>query len=117
MNESELKGGILYELEAALAQYGKSLGNFGLPMPPDQLLAILTNRAVMEEKCYNRADLARESDRLIPRLNADQRLIFDIIMSAAETSTQQLMFVYCHGGTGKTFLWKRSSQHYGQSER
>lgn len=106
VNESELKGGILYELEVALGQYGKSLQEFGMPMPPDGLLNILTNRAIMEEKCYNRVELAREREMLIPKLNTEQREIFNIIMSSVANNTQEIVFVYGHGGTGKTFLWK-----------
>nr|GEV39210.1 DNA helicase [Tanacetum cinerariifolium] len=35
-----------------------------------------------------------------------QRNIFNIITHAVTTKTQELIFVYGHGGTGKTFLWK-----------
>ncbi|GJV59841.1 DNA helicase [Tanacetum coccineum] len=40
------------------------------------------------------------------RLNVDQKAIYDLIMNADENSRQELIFVYGHGGTGKTFLWK-----------
>lgn len=106
MNDPELRGGFLYELEAALGFYGKSLLDFGLPMPPQGLLDMLQNRLVMEEKCYDRTLLAVERDVLVPQLNAEQREIFDIIVNATVNKRQELMFVYGHGGTGKTFLWK-----------
>jgi hypothetical protein len=106
MNDPELKGGVLYELEASLNEYGKSLDDFGLPMPPENLMEILMNRMVMEEKNYNQAELEKEKDMLIPKLNSEQKKIFDIIIQATATSTQELLFVYGHGGTGKTFLWK-----------
>nr|GEW14837.1 ATP-dependent DNA helicase PIF1-like [Tanacetum cinerariifolium] len=36
----------------------------------------------------------------------DQRLIFDEFTHAVRCNIQKLIFVYGHGGTGKTFLWK-----------
>lgn len=106
MNEPELRGGALYELEAALSFYGKSLQDFALPMPPEGLLKILQNRLVMEEKCYDRTQLAKERDSMVPQLNDEQREIFDLIVHATVSKIQKLMFVYGHGGTRKTFLWK-----------
>lgn len=43
---------------------------------------------------------------LIPKLKTEQREIFDVIMSAVHNNIQEIMFVYRHGGTGKTFLWR-----------
>lgn len=104
MNEPELKGGVLYELEARLGEYGKSLDDYGIPLPPDGLLNILTNRAIMEEKCYNQTELVAKRDILVPQLNTEQREVFDIIIHAVAQERQELLFVYGHGGTGKTFL-------------
>ncbi|GKE16804.1 DNA helicase [Tanacetum coccineum] len=59
----------------------------------------------MEEKSYNRELLAREKERLIGKLNEKQRHIFNLIMVAC-SNQQELIFVYGHGSTGKTFLWK-----------
>nr|GEW86110.1 DNA helicase [Tanacetum cinerariifolium] len=56
-------------------------------------------------KNYNPQLLAEEKN-LISRLNKDQRLIFDEITHAVRCNIQKLIFVYGHGGTGKTFLWK-----------
>ncbi|GKE78900.1 DNA helicase, partial [Tanacetum coccineum] len=48
----------------------------------------------------------REKDRLLPKLNDKQRHIYNLIMDACFHNNQELVFVYGHGGTGKTFLWK-----------
>nr|GEU77109.1 DNA helicase [Tanacetum cinerariifolium] len=60
----------------------------------------------MEERNYNREELAQLKDELVPLLNAEQRQLYDLIMNADTNSQQDLIFVYGHGGTGKTFLWK-----------
>ncbi|GKD09449.1 DNA helicase [Tanacetum coccineum] len=73
---------------------------------PQDVLCMLQNRLLMEETNYNPDILLKERDSLIPRLNEDQKLIFDEITQAVNTNVQKLIFVYGHGGTGKTFLWK-----------
>ncbi|GKA18937.1 ribonuclease H-like domain-containing protein, partial [Tanacetum coccineum] len=75
-------------------------------LPPEDLMSVLRNRLLMEEKSYNRELLAREKERLMGKLNEKQRRIFDLIMNACTNNQQELIFVYGHGGTGKTFLWK-----------
>ncbi|GJY99289.1 DNA helicase [Tanacetum coccineum] len=66
----------------------------------------LKNRELMEEKSYNRAELAREIGISVPKLNSDQKAIYDMVLRAANENKQEMIFVYGHGGTGKTFLWK-----------
>ncbi|GJY49335.1 DNA helicase, partial [Tanacetum coccineum] len=89
-----------------LSNYGKSLHAFGLPPPPQDLLAQLANRLLMEERNYNREELVQLKDESVPLLNAEQRQIYDLIINADTNNRQELIFVYGQGGTGKTFLWK-----------
>ncbi|GJU22814.1 DNA helicase [Tanacetum coccineum] len=42
----------------------------------------------------------------VSRLNSPHRKIYDLIIDANAANQQELIFVYGHGGTGKTFLWK-----------
>nr|GEV03166.1 reverse transcriptase domain-containing protein [Tanacetum cinerariifolium] len=63
-------------------------------------------RELMEERSYNHDELAQEMNILVPKLNADQRRTYDLIMNTVATGQQELIFVYGHGGAGKTFLWK-----------
>nr|GEW58210.1 DNA helicase [Tanacetum cinerariifolium] len=79
MNDPELEGGVLCELEVILNTFSKTVSDYGLPPLSKKHRDILRNRELMEEKSYNRVELAKE---------------------------QQMIFVYRHGGTGKTFLWK-----------
>ncbi|GKF74214.1 DNA helicase, partial [Tanacetum coccineum] len=95
LNTPELQGHILYELEATLNIFGgKSVKEFGLPTPLEHLLKDLKNKLLMEEKNYKRDVLLQES------------ALYNLIMNASEQSRQEMLFVYGHGGTGKTFLWK-----------
>nr|GEU49608.1 DNA helicase [Tanacetum cinerariifolium] len=84
----------------------KSLQHFGLPAPPAGLLTQLANRLLMEERNYNREELMQERHDLVRKLNDEQRKIYDLIIHADATNQQELIFVYGHGGNGKTFLWK-----------
>ncbi|GJV54149.1 DNA helicase [Tanacetum coccineum] len=81
INDPELQAKVLYELEVIMKE-------------------------LMEEKSYDRIELAKEVDVLKPKLNAGQRRIYDRITDSTAKEPQELIFVYGHGGTRKTFLWK-----------
>nr|GFA03822.1 DNA helicase [Tanacetum cinerariifolium] len=49
-----LEAGVLYELEVASTGYGKSVEDYGVPLPPPRLLDILKNKTFMEKKNYDR---------------------------------------------------------------
>ncbi|GJV76911.1 DNA helicase [Tanacetum coccineum] len=106
VNTHELQGYILYELEAILNGFGKSVKDFGLPPPPERLLKDLRNKLLMEERNYKRDLLMHDVANFLPQLNHDQKEIYNLIINASKESLQELLFVYGHGGTGKTFLWK-----------
>ncbi|GJV25428.1 DNA helicase [Tanacetum coccineum] len=106
LNTPELQGYILYELEATLNGFGKSVKEFRLPTPPEHLLKDLKNKLLMEEKNYRCDVLLQESALSVPKLNEEQKQIYSLIMNAAEQNRQEMLFVYGHGGTGKMFLWK-----------
>ncbi|GJZ10463.1 DNA helicase [Tanacetum coccineum] len=106
VNTAKLQEYILYELEAILNSFGKSVKDFGLPDPLQHMRKDLENKLLMEEKNY-KCDLIREDTaQLVPNLNHDQKKIYDLIIGASATKQQELLFVYNHGGTWKTFLWK-----------
>ncbi|GJR63532.1 DNA helicase [Tanacetum coccineum] len=97
--------------------YSKSVTDFGLPPLSKRLLQQLRNREMMEEKSYDRDELAAEVLTLIPKLNEEQRKIYALIMDSISANRQELIFVYGHGGTRKTFLWKtiiNSLRSYGK---
>ncbi|GJU51330.1 DNA helicase [Tanacetum coccineum] len=106
VNTPELQGCILYELEAILNGFGKCVRDFRLQPPPEHLLKDLENKLLMEDKNYNKELLMQDAIRSVPKLNCEQKKIYDLIMNAFIRNKQDLLFVYGHGGTGKTFLWK-----------
>nr|GEW70121.1 DNA helicase [Tanacetum cinerariifolium] len=106
INDPVLEEYALFELEFILKTFSKSLEYFGLPPLSRDLLDELRNRELMEEKSYNHEELAQEVIHLVPRLNTDQKAICDRVLNTTTAKQQELIFVYGHGGTGKTFLWK-----------
>ncbi|GJV94692.1 DNA helicase [Tanacetum coccineum] len=106
MNDPKLEGSVLYEVEVILKNYSKTVADVGLPPLSKKLRDALKNRELMEEKSYNRAELAREIGISVPKLNSDQKAIYDMVLRAANENKQEMIFVYGHGGTGKTFLWR-----------
>ncbi|GKC94109.1 DNA helicase [Tanacetum coccineum] len=106
VNTPKLQGYILYELEAILNGFGKSVKDFGLPPPPKRLLKDLRNKLLIEERNYKRDLLMQDATHFFPKLNHDQKEIYNLIINASKENQHELLFVYGHGGTGKTFLWK-----------
>ncbi|KAL3618575.1 hypothetical protein CASFOL_037657 [Castilleja foliolosa] len=107
LNDEDVKQSILVELEKLLnsATPSKSLSDYGLPLPSPTALASVGNRLLMEETCYNRPKLAADHEQSLRLLNSEQLQIYNCVLSSYQTSSQVLLFVYGHGGTGKTFLW------------
>ena len=54
VSAEDLEGGLLYEIQAILNFYGKSVNDFGFDLPTPLLQEILNNRAIMQERSYNR---------------------------------------------------------------
>ncbi|GKA66087.1 DNA helicase [Tanacetum coccineum] len=81
VNTPELQGYILYELEAILNGFGKSVKDFGLPPPPERLLKDLRNKLLMEERNYKRDLLMQDAAHFVPKLNhPDGQRILDLII-------------------------------------
>ncbi|GJW49854.1 DNA helicase [Tanacetum coccineum] len=70
------------------------------------MLKDLQNKLLIEEKNYKRDLLKQDAAQSIQKLNHDQKTIYDLIIGASSTKQQELLFVYGHGGTDKTILWK-----------
>ncbi|KAK9683502.1 hypothetical protein RND81_10G145800 [Saponaria officinalis] len=86
---------------------GSSLQKFPSIIAPSEIFIRESgNRLLAEELSYDKKKLAEEYSKLLPSLTDEQRRIYDIIMTAVEKDQGGLFFIYGHGGTGKTFLWK-----------
>ena len=106
VNSPETKDYIIYEIEMILNSRSKSVKELGFSLPPQQLIDDLQNRLLMEERNYNREKLKNDVAASVVKLNAEQLQIYNLIINACKSKRQELVFVYGHGGTGKTFLWK-----------
>nr|GEY27338.1 DNA helicase [Tanacetum cinerariifolium] len=105
VNTTELQGYILYQIVALLNGCGMSVIDFGLHTPQAHLLEDLKTNCLWKRGNYNRDLLRLDTLQAVPKLNTKQRKIYDLIMNATSNNTQELIFVYGHGGTRKTFLW------------
>ncbi|XP_075656237.1 uncharacterized protein LOC142626302 [Castanea sativa] len=70
------------------------------------LLRQCNNRILQEELDYDRDSLAVEHIQLFNGLNIDQKNIYDAVIDFVLRNKGDFSFVYGHGGTGKTYLWK-----------
>ncbi|XP_076939459.1 uncharacterized protein LOC143608213 [Bidens hawaiensis] len=106
-NEDDQRQYVLYELELLLrsGSPSKSFTDFGLPLRRVDLLKQLQNSLLMEERNYDRHMLSVEHQTCLSKLNSQQTRIYEDVTSAVASAHQVLVFVYGHGGTGKTFLW------------
>nr|KAJ0218058.1 hypothetical protein LSAT_V11C300102480 [Lactuca sativa] len=98
---------LLYDLDDMLrsAVPSKSMRDFGLTVPSVDVTGVLRNRLLLEEMSYDKERLRKQHSDLLPKLNRHQRLVYNNVVSSIENNKQVLIFVYGHGGTGKTFLW------------
>ena len=55
---------------------------------------------------YDVSSLKREHEILIFGLNNEQRIIYNSIMEVVAIERGGMLFVYGHGGTGKTYLYR-----------
>ncbi|KAJ3708363.1 hypothetical protein LUZ61_012068 [Rhynchospora tenuis] len=101
-----LKDHILYELEDILFERGYSLQYVRLPSPLHPRTMHPHNRLLTEQYSFNTVDLRMRVPTLLTGLNADQKIAFDMIVQSVMSRSGKFFFVYGHGGTGKTFLWR-----------
>ncbi|KAK9064524.1 hypothetical protein SSX86_015906 [Deinandra increscens subsp. villosa] len=105
--ELQLQQQILYELQKLLNSAGSSasLTEFGLPAPQGEFIELLDNRMLMEERCYDRSALRSKTEKMRAALNWKQTEIYNRVLESVFANKQIMLFIYGHGGTGKTFLW------------
>jgi hypothetical protein len=90
-----------------LNKNARSLREFGtMPYLNTLLLSQSNNRLLQEELDYDRIFLVEEHSKLFSDLNYEQRKIYDAVIRSVTENKGGVLFVYGHGGTGKTFLWR-----------
>ncbi|XP_050280553.1 uncharacterized protein LOC126721546 [Quercus robur] len=106
LSNDQLRNYGLYEIEQILQQYGRSLRDYPQMPQPNMDLIQNGNRLIQEEMLYDVSSLKREHEILIFGLNNEQRIIYNSIMEAVATERGGMFFIYGHGGTGKTYLYR-----------
>ncbi|GKV24803.1 hypothetical protein SLEP1_g34370 [Rubroshorea leprosula] len=110
MSDEEIKNNALAEVERILQSNGRSLKDYPtMPVPTGVLLSNVHNKLVLDELSYDRASLIKQHEEYLSCLTAEQRNVYDRIMTAASDNKGGLFFLYGFGGTGKTFIWKTLS--------
>ena len=107
-----------------LGETGKSLSDFGLPLPNMEKEQFLQN-CLQDQYIADEEDFSPEKAKAFfeanhPKFNKDQRFVFDCIaglIRCSEKGNGKLIFLDAPGGTGKTFTlnvlisWIRMQGH------
>ncbi|KAL4596305.1 hypothetical protein ACB092_12G154600 [Castanea dentata] len=87
LSDDQLRNYGLYEIEKILQQYGISLRDYPQMPQPNMDLIQNGNRLIQEEMSYD-------------------RIIYNSIIEVVATERGGMFFIYGHGGTGKTYLYR-----------
>ncbi|XP_020102630.1 uncharacterized protein LOC109720149 [Ananas comosus] len=102
VSQIDLQNYILFELEIMFNKNGSPLSQFKLPIPTRLLMEDMDNRLLREEMKYDVDTLRCEHSKLFGNLNDEQLPIY--LLTSVYENKGDVFFVYCHGGTGKTYL-------------
>ncbi|XP_012844362.1 PREDICTED: uncharacterized protein LOC105964384 [Erythranthe guttata] len=98
------------EKEKILQSNSKSLRNYApMPVPIEFAVEDTVNILVLDELDYDRFEMGRELQRCLASITDEQRKFYDVVMDDVSNDRGGMFFLYGHGGTGKTFLWKTLS--------
>ncbi|XP_012847884.1 PREDICTED: uncharacterized protein LOC105967828 [Erythranthe guttata] len=110
ISDESLKNYTLIEIEKILQSNGKSLQNYAhMPVPIEYSSEDTENILVLDELDYDRFEMGRELQQYLASITDEQRKVYDVVMDAVTNDSGGMFFLYGHGGTGKTFLWKTLS--------
>ena len=90
--------------DIVISMSGKTLTQFGLPSPSREQEPVVSNRIYHSEISYDTVHLNKEVAANLPKLNDDQKKVYEDIMNSVTTESGKLFFLDAPGGTGKTFL-------------
>ena len=97
----------LFEIEQIFIKSGRSLKEFdGIKYQNVSTIRENINQLLQEELDFDRLELVAEHKKLLNELIVQQRKIYDAVIQDVACNNDGLYFVYGHGGTGKTYLWK-----------
>ncbi|KAL6218678.1 hypothetical protein ACLB2K_011888 [Fragaria x ananassa] len=95
---------LLRDLNRILQQFGKNIRDYDLPQLTGELEDNIGIPRCIEDELF--IHVPQEDIDAIVRLNNDQMVAFNTIMSAVDGKESALFFVDGPGGTGKTYLYR-----------
>ncbi|XP_004295807.1 PREDICTED: uncharacterized protein LOC101294254 [Fragaria vesca subsp. vesca] len=98
---------LLRDLNRILQQFGKNIRDYDLPQLTGELEDNIGMPRCIEDELF--IHVPQEDIDAIDRLNNDQMVAFNTIMSAVDGKESALFFVDGLGGTGKTYLYRKQS--------
>ena len=93
---------VLIYIRDRLERDGLSLKHFDLPEPTVEHLVATEHRIIREETEFDFTSLEIEVQNGYPSLNAEQKHVFDSVMSSIENGNGTIFCLNASGGTGKT---------------
>ncbi|KAL6124326.1 hypothetical protein ACLB2K_076839 [Fragaria x ananassa] len=103
-NDVANRNRLLRDLNRILQQFGKNIRDYDLPQLTGELEDNIGMPRYIEDELF--IDVPQEDIDAIDRLNNDQTVAFNTIMSAVNGKKSALFFVDGPGGTGKTYLYR-----------
>ncbi|CAM9932676.1 unnamed protein product [Laminaria digitata] len=106
MSPSTAKDRALHQIDLMLSEHGKTTLSVGLPpvhhdnSEYDRLL-----------NAFDRDGMRQQADYLIPKLNDEQRLVFDAVYFSIQTRKGGVFMIDAPAGSGKTFTMCALSAH------
>ncbi|KAL6183772.1 hypothetical protein ACLB2K_045183 [Fragaria x ananassa] len=95
---------LLQDLNRILQQFGKNIRDYDLPQLTGELEDNIGMPRCIEDELF--IHVPQEDIDAIDRLNNDQMVAFNTIMSVVDGKESALFFVDGPGGTGKTYLYR-----------
>ena len=95
----------LHLVQTALAQYGKCLNDYHLPLPVGGWERTYGNSLIAEELDWNRESEGVLARARIQQLNTEQKIAFDTIINSIEQVQPKVFFLQGPAGTGKTHVY------------
>lgn len=110
LSDAQLKNYTLAEIEKILNSNGSSLKRYShMPFPNEVIISEAHNKLIQDELCYDMTSLQHEHKTLFSSLTDEQKTVYKTIMNVVSSGEGGVFFIYGHGGTGKTFIWRTLS--------
>ncbi|GFV04814.1 ATP-dependent DNA helicase [Trichonephila clavipes] len=90
--------------DIVISMSGKALLQFGFLSPSREARFAISNHQYVKELAYDTVHLSEIVAENVPKLNQEQKEIYNKILNSISSNSGQCYFLDSPGGTGKTFL-------------